>query len=148
MTLEEAKEKIFKTIINCQISTHTSLYAPNEAVITIGNLIDLIDGLTKYKARKALKILRDDGFICYKSQGCPAIVSYGEYAELVCDAAPPINGYAITKKVTKRKSGRRHTPTGVNQWKSGRTGVMKNDFGICNYPRRRGGGQMCCYGRK
>ena len=22
------------------------------------------------------------------------------------------------------------------------------DFGICNYPRRRGGRQMCCYGRK
>ena len=112
MTLEEAKEKIFKTIINCQISTYTSLYAPDEAVITIGNLIDLIDGLTKYKARKALKILRDDGFICYKSQGCPAIVSYGEYAELVYDAAPPINGYALNKKAYDTEEWK----TAYNDW--------------------------------
>lgn len=98
MTLEEAKKAIFKTLMNCQISTYTSLYAPSEAVVPIRNLMNLIDGLTKYKARKALKSLKDDGVICYKSQGCPAIESYGEYRELVCEAMPPINGYAITKQ--------------------------------------------------
>lgn len=29
-------------------------------------------------------------------QGCPAVVSCGETPELVYDAGPPINGYALT----------------------------------------------------
>ena len=51
----------------------------------------------KYKMRKALKELITDGLIEYTSQGCPAIESCGEYTELVCEAGPPINGYALTK---------------------------------------------------
>lgn len=95
--LKNDKECILRVIVNCQISTYTSLYAPGEAVVTISKLLSLIDGLTKYRARLALKDLIRDGFIEYKSQGCPAIVSYGEYTELVDDAHPPINGYALTK---------------------------------------------------
>lgn len=98
MRQDEAKEKIFRVLISCQISTYTALYAPDEAVVSIGNILHLIDGLTKYRARLALKELIADGLIEYKSQGCPAIVSYGEYAELVSESGPPINGYALTHK--------------------------------------------------
>ena len=48
--------------------------------------------------KKALRGLISDGLIEYKSQGRPAVVSNGEYQELVYDAMPPINGYALTKK--------------------------------------------------
>lgn len=98
MNNAEAKEKIFTALIHCQISTYTALYAPGEAVITISNLIALIDGLTKYRARKALKELIAEGIVEYKSQGCPAVMSCGEVPELVYDAGPPINGYTLTKK--------------------------------------------------
>ena len=98
MTTIEAKEKIFNCLISCEVSTYTSLYAPNKAVVPISNIIHLIKGLTKYRARKALKELINDGLIYYTSQGRPALVSYGEYEELIDDAQPPINGYAITEK--------------------------------------------------
>lgn len=95
--LKDDKERILRVIVDCQISTYMSLYAPDEAVVPIGNLTELAGGMTRYRARKALKSLIADGLIEYKSQGCPAIVSYGEYTELVDDAHPPINGYALTK---------------------------------------------------
>ena len=53
--------------------------------------------ISKYKMRKALKELIADGLIEYTSQGRPAIESCEEYRELVCEAGPPINGYALTK---------------------------------------------------
>lgn len=96
--MSETAKKIFDIIINCQMSTYTAMYAPEIAVISISNIINLCDGLTKYKARKALKELIADGLIRYTSQGCPAIVSCGEYEELVEEARPPINGYALTTK--------------------------------------------------
>lgn len=98
MTNDEVKRKIFSMLINCEISTYTALYAPDRAVVTIGNIVESIEGLTKYKARKALKQLIADGIICYTSQGCPAVVSHGEYRELISEAAPPVNGYALTEK--------------------------------------------------
>lgn len=98
MTDSEAKEKIFSLIINAQISTYEYTYAPDEAVIPISDIIRNIDGLTKYRARKAIKLLIADGIVCYKSQGCPAIESCGEYRELIAEARPPINGYCLTKK--------------------------------------------------
>ena len=39
-----------------------------------------------------------EGLIERASCGNPAIVSYGEYTELVCEAMPPKNGFALTKK--------------------------------------------------
>lgn len=98
MTTAEAKEKIFNAIINCEISLYTTMYAPDKAVVPISNIIYLINGLTKYRARKALKELLVDGLIYYTSQGRPALISYGEYTELIDDARPPINGYALTQK--------------------------------------------------
>ena len=103
MTNDEAKEKIFQMLISCEISTYTAMHAPDRAVVPISNILACIDGLTMYRARKALKELTSDGFICYTSQGCPAVLSCGEYTELVADAAPPINGYCLTKKGFKTK---------------------------------------------
>ena len=98
MTTAEAKSKLLNNIISCEIGSYTTLYAPEKAVITITNLLNLNEGLTKYRARIALKELIVEGLIEYTSQGCPAVESFGEYRELVCDARPPINGYALTKK--------------------------------------------------
>ncbi|MDO4803867.1 MAG: hypothetical protein Q4A32_03490 [Lachnospiraceae bacterium] len=98
VTIEEAKKRILGEIISAQIGTYMSTYAPDDGVITISNLIKLIDGLTKYRARQALKSLMADGLIACTSQGRPAIVSYGEYTELVCESGPPINGYKLTAK--------------------------------------------------
>lgn len=101
MTTEEAKYKIFSTIISCEISLYTALYTPDKAVVPISNIISLIDGLTKYRARLALKELINEDLLYYTSQGCPALLSPStelHYAELIDDAHPPINGYALTKK--------------------------------------------------
>ena len=94
----EVREKIFSLLIKCQISTYTAMYAPDRAVVPISNILSLLPSVTKYGARKALKALINDGLVCYRSQGRPAVFSYGEVPELVADAAPPINGYALTRK--------------------------------------------------
>lgn len=95
ITLEQAKEKVLNNIISAEIGTYTTMYAPDKAVLSISNIMSLT-GLTKYGARKAIKELIKDGMIYYTSQGCPAIVSRGETPELVYEARPPINGYALT----------------------------------------------------
>ena len=93
----EQKEKVLNTIISCQFACYTALYAPDRAVVSTPNIAELA-GMTKYKARKAVKALEADGLIERTSQGRPAIVSYGEYTELVSEAAPPINGFTLTQK--------------------------------------------------
>ncbi len=50
------------------------------------------------RTRKALHGLVAQELIERASQGQPAVESCGEYRELVCEAAPPKNGYAISKK--------------------------------------------------
>lgn len=98
--IEQAKEKVLNNIISAKIGTYTTMYAPDKAVLSISNIMSLT-GLTKYGARKAIKELIKDGMIYYTSQGCPAVVSCGETPELVYDAGPPINGYALTKDAFK-----------------------------------------------
>lgn len=98
MTTEEAKDRILTTLMGCEISLYTTLYGPDTAVVSISNFLSLIPDLTRYRARLAIKDLLQDGIIKYTSQGHPAIESFGEYRELVCDAMPPTNGYALTRK--------------------------------------------------
>ena len=97
--MTEDASKVLSCIISCEISLYTSCYAPNKAVVPISNIVSLLKW-TKYRVRKALKELREFELIKYTSQGCPAIVSCGgeSYPELIDDAHPPINGYALTKK--------------------------------------------------
>ena len=89
--------EIFNCIISCEISTYMHIHGPDKAVVPISNIASLLKW-TKYRIRKALKELRELELIEYTSQGCPALVSYGEYTELICEAQPPINGYALTKQ--------------------------------------------------
>ena len=95
---ESVKARIFDILISCEIGTYMSLHAPDRAVVSISNIVALLGDVTKYGARQALKRLIADGLVEYISQGCPKIMSYGEVPELIADAAPPINGYCITKK--------------------------------------------------
>ena len=91
--------KVLRCIMSCEISLYTACYAPDKAVVPISNIVSLLTW-TKYRVRKALKELRELELLEYTSQGCPAIVSYRaeSYPELIDDARPPINGYALTKK--------------------------------------------------
>ena len=98
LTDQEAKERILNMIIGCEIGLYTVTYGPEYACVPMSNLLDLNPELTRSQARRAIKELIIDGLIFYTYQGRPAIESYGEYRELVCEAAPPIKGYALTKK--------------------------------------------------
>ena len=125
MTNWEAMDKIFNCLINCQLSTYTTPFSPPEVVVTISNILALIPGLTKYRARKAIKALISDGVICYKSQGCPAIVN----EELVCEAGPPINGYTLTEEGYRTEKWK----NAYNAWcKSMEEWAKDSERGICH----------------
>ena len=95
--MTDIEEKLLKTIIDCEISLYTCSYAPPKAVVSTGNLAKLLN-CSKYKARKGLKELLAAGYIEYTSQGQPAIESNTENGyELISEAGPPINGYALTE---------------------------------------------------
>lgn len=96
--------KVLRCIMSCEISLYTACYTPDKAVVPISNIVSLLRW-TKYRVRKALKELSGLELIEYTSQGRPAIVSYGaeSYPELIDDAHPPINGYALTKKAFETK---------------------------------------------
>jgi len=91
--------KVLRCIMSCEISLYTACYTPDRAVVPISDIVSLLRW-TKYRVRKALEELKRLELIEYTSQGRPAIVSYGaeSYPELIDDAHPPINGYALTKK--------------------------------------------------
>jgi len=97
ISLNMAKERVLQSIISAEIGSYMTMYGPEQAVLRISGIVKRT-GLTKYGARKALKELMKDGYVKYTSQGCPAVESIGEYRELVCEARPPINGYALTKE--------------------------------------------------
>ena len=95
MTSDE--KTVFQCIGNCEVSTYTTLYSPERCVVSTGNIASLLLW-TKYRVRKAVKSLVDKGLLERASCGHPAVESDGEYRELVCESAPPTNGYAITDK--------------------------------------------------
>jgi hypothetical protein len=91
---EELKQRVLNHIVNADIATY------GDYVMSISNLMVFEPGFTKYRLRKVLKELLNDGLIKYTSRGCPAVEDYvnGEVLELVCDASPPVNGYVLTDK--------------------------------------------------
>lgn len=110
--------EILNCLMNCETSLYTCLYAPDKAVVPISNLIYL-KKWTKYRMRKALKELRQLNLVEYTSQGCPAIVSIGEYQELIAEAGPPINGYALTSKAFESDMWEEHYAEwskGIEEW--------------------------------
>lgn len=102
MTNEELRPILIRLLWNVDLAITLSMYAPNDSVITISNILYLLKegkyDVSKYRLRLMLKELIAEGLVEYKSVGCPAVESCGEYRELVCDAGPPINGYKLTKK--------------------------------------------------
>lgn len=117
-TVEESKDRLLDELISCEIGSYTCSYAPERAVVTISNLCNLT-GLPRYGARKALRSLIADGLVKYTSQGCPAIVSYGECPELVEEARPPINGYTLTKaafQTDRWKKAYKDWEDGMREW--------------------------------
>lgn len=89
--------KVFRCLANAEISTYMSMYSPSRAVISSKNIAESC-GLSVYKTRKIIKSLVDKELVERASCGRPAVVSYGEVAELECEAMPPLNGFALTQK--------------------------------------------------
>lgn len=89
--------KVFRCFANAEISTYMSMHSPSRAVISTKDIATSC-GLSVYKTRKIIKSLVDKGLVERASCGCPAVVSCGEICELVCEAMPPLNGFALTKK--------------------------------------------------
>lgn len=95
--LDKDIESVFECICSCEIGTYMSAYSPSKAVINSSDIVSIL-WTTRYKARKYLKSLEAMGLIEKASVGFPALVSYGEYTELISDAMPPRNGYGITQR--------------------------------------------------
>ena len=87
---------VFHCIANCEVSSYSIQYPPDRVVVSTGEIAKMCLW-SKYRVRKAIKGLVEKGLIERASCGYPAVESYGEYRELVYDAMPPKNGYAITK---------------------------------------------------
>lgn len=85
--------------------------------------------LSKYKVIQNIHLLREDGLVKRASMGCPAQVSRGEYEELICDAAPPVNGWALTKKgyaSAEYKVAEAEYLNGLAEWANGQQGEVWN----------------------
>lgn len=99
--MADAKETylgvVFLVFCHAEIGSYMCTYGPEKVVVSTKEVANAMKW-TEYKARKAIKELVSRGWIERASCGCPAVVSYGEVPELVCDATPPKNGYAITKE--------------------------------------------------
>lgn len=90
-------DRVLMLIMDCEICLYTTLYAPDKAVVSMCNICTLLPDIPKARVKRAVKELMSDGMIYYTSQGRPAVMSCGEVPELVCEAAPPLNGYALTE---------------------------------------------------
>lgn len=88
---------VFHCLASCEISTYTTLYGPKKVVVSTGNIAQQLSW-SKYRTRKAIHTLVDKGLIERASCGNPAVEGGYEYRELIYEAAPPTNGYAITDK--------------------------------------------------
>ena len=95
MTSDE--KTVFHCIANCEVYSYTRQYAPDKVVVSTGEIAKMCSWTT-YRVRKAIKGLVEGGFIERTSVGRPAVATYGEYVELVCEAMPPKNGYAISEQ--------------------------------------------------
>lgn len=88
---------VFLVFAQAEIGSYMCTYGPERVVVSAKEVANVMRW-SVYKARKAIRELVQRGWIERASCGCPAVVSYGEVPELVCDAMPPKNGYAITKE--------------------------------------------------
>jgi hypothetical protein len=66
-------------------------------VITTKSLTEALK-ISRYKVIKAVHELIDEGLVKKGYYGRPAVMSYGEVAELAFEAEPPICGWSVTEK--------------------------------------------------
>lgn len=97
MLTRSDEKAVFHCIANCELSSYSTMYPPERVVVSTGDIAKMVLW-SKYRTRKAIHSLVDKGLIERASCGNPAIESCGEYRELVCESAPPTNGYALTKQ--------------------------------------------------
>lgn len=101
MTENKAKEvmlgAVFQVFCSAECGSYMCTYGPERVVVSTREVANVLKW-TAYRTRKAIHELVKRGWIERASCGCPAVVSYGEVPELVCDAMPPKNGYAVTSK--------------------------------------------------
>ena len=95
--LTDDEKAVFYSMSNCELSLYVSSYAPDTSVVSTGDIARM-HSWTMYRAKKAIRGLVSKEMIERVSRGNPAVVSFGEYEELVCEPMPPTNGYAISKK--------------------------------------------------
>lgn len=88
---------VFLVFCQAEIGSYMCTYGPKRVVVSSKEVANTLKWPV-YKTKKAIRELVDRGWIERASCGCPAVVSYGEVPELVCDALPPKNGYAITEE--------------------------------------------------
>lgn len=93
---ESEIEAVFLVFCHAEIGSYMIPYAPDRVVVSARETAKILKW-TEYRTRKAIKELVSRGWIERASCGNPAVVSYGEYTELIFDAEPPKNGYALTK---------------------------------------------------
>ena len=110
------KEKVLRAI--CALSNNTY----GIEVVKTKYIMDCTK-LSKYKVIQTIHLLREDGLVKRASMGCPAQVSVGEYNELICEAAPPVNGWALTKKgyaSAEYKTAETEYINGLAEWANGK----------------------------
>lgn len=75
MTNEELRPILIKLLWDVDLAITLSMYAPDDSVITISNILYLLKEseheVSKYRLRLTLKELIADGVVEYKSVGCP-----------------------------------------------------------------------------
>lgn len=91
------EKTVFHCIANCEVYSYTHTHAPDKVAVSTGEIAKMCLW-TKYRVRKAIKWLVEKGYIEKVSVGRPAVVMYGEYEELLCEAMPPKNGYVISEQ--------------------------------------------------
>ena len=101
MTNKELKPILIELLWRVYDACIMAPYVSTDGVIPISNILYLLkdkhSDVTKYRLRSCLKELMSEGLVEYRSVGMPAVEAGYEYVELVCEAGPPVNGYALTK---------------------------------------------------
>ena len=96
ITMTSDEIAVFECITNCVTSSYTTLYSSERVVVSTKEIARMCLW-SKCRTKKAIKSLVDQGLIERASCGNPAIIFYGECPEIIYNAMPPKNGYAITK---------------------------------------------------
>ncbi len=68
ITMTQAKDRIFNSIINRELSTYGQAYAPLVTEVSISDMVKLT-GLSLFMTRNAVMELTEEGYIKYFTEG-------------------------------------------------------------------------------